>query len=80
VPTTQKILQPCSPQRRKMIGVVAYNANNFSVLLLTTQKSTLISVFVCFSALLATLLIIFPICGPQSRKIISVVAYTAEKL
>jgi hypothetical protein len=63
-----------------MIGVVAYNADNFSTLLPTTQKSTLILVRMCFSALLPTTLIIFLRCGPQRGKIICNVAYTAEKL
>jgi hypothetical protein len=34
----------------------------------------------CFSALLPTTLIIFPRRRPQRRKMIGVVAYTAEKL
>jgi hypothetical protein len=63
-----------------MIGVVAYNANNFSTLLPTTRISTLISVHVCFSALLPTTLIIFPRCRPQRRKMIGILAYAAEKL
>jgi hypothetical protein len=52
-----------------MIGVVAYNA-----------VSTLISLHVCFSALLPTTLIFFPRCRPQRGKMIGVIAYTAEKL
>jgi hypothetical protein len=63
-----------------MIGVVAYNADNFSTLLPTKRKSTVISVHICFSALLPTTLIIFPCCGPQRGKMIGVVAYTAEEL
>jgi hypothetical protein len=63
-----------------MIGVVAYNADNFFTLLPTTRKSTVISVHMCFSALLPTTPIIFPRCGPQRGKMIDVVAYTAEKL
>jgi hypothetical protein len=63
-----------------MIGVVAYNADNFSTLLPTMQKSTVISVHLCFSALLPTTPIVFPCCGPQRGKLIGVVAYTAEKL
>jgi hypothetical protein len=63
-----------------MIRVVAYNADNFSTLLPTMRKSTVISVHVCFSALLPTTPIIFTRCGPQRRKIFGVVAYTAEKL
>jgi hypothetical protein len=34
----------------------------------------------CFSALLPKTQIIFLHCGPQCRKMIGVVAYTAEKL
>jgi hypothetical protein len=63
-----------------MIGDVAYNANNFSPLLPTTWISTLISLHVCFSALLPTMPIILPRCQPQRGKMIGVVAYTAEKL
>jgi hypothetical protein len=63
-----------------MIGVVAYNADNFSTLLPTTRKSTVISVHICFYALLPTTPVIFPHCGPQRRKMIGVVAYTAEIL
>jgi hypothetical protein len=63
-----------------MIGVVVYNADNFSMLLPTTRKNTIILVHMCFSALLPTTLIIFPRCRPQRRKMIGVVAYTAEKL
>jgi hypothetical protein len=63
-----------------MIGVVAYNADNFSTLLPTTRKSTLISVHVYLSALLPKTPIIVPRCGPQRRKIIGIVAYTAEDL
>jgi hypothetical protein len=63
-----------------MIGVVAYNADNFSTLLPTTRKSTLISVHVYFSALLPTTPIIFLRCDPQRKKMIGVVAYTAENL
>jgi hypothetical protein len=70
----------CCPQRRKIIGVVVYNADNFSMLLPTTRKSTLILVHMCFSALLPTTLIIFLHCRPQRRKMIGIVAYTAEKL
>ncbi len=62
-----KIFQRCCPQRRKMIGVVAYNVQKYSNLR-------------CFSALLPTTPIIFLHCAPQRGKIISVVAYTAEKL
>jgi hypothetical protein len=75
-----KILQHCCPQRKKIIGVVAYNGDNFSALLPTTRKSTLISAHVHFSALLPTMPIIFLRCGPQRGKMIGVVAYTAEKL
>jgi hypothetical protein len=63
-----------------MIGVVAYNADNFSTFLPTTRKSTVISVHMCFSAFLPTTPIIFLRCGPQRGKMIGVVAYTAEKL
>jgi hypothetical protein len=63
-----------------MIAVVAYNADNFSRLLPTTRISTLISLHVCFSALLPTTPRIFPRCGPQRGKMIGVVTYTAEKL
>jgi hypothetical protein len=63
-----------------MIGVVAYNADNFSTLLPTRWKSTVILVHICFSALLPTTPIIFLPCGPQRGKMIGVVAYTAEKL
>jgi hypothetical protein len=63
-----------------MIGDVVYNADNFSALWPTTLKSALISVHVCFSALLPTTPIIFPHCRPQRRKMIGVVVYTAEKL
>jgi hypothetical protein len=79
LPTTPIIFQRCRPQHRKMIGVVAYNDDNFSTLLPTTQKCTIISVHMCFSALLPTTPVIFPRCGPQRGKMISVVAYTAEK-
>jgi hypothetical protein len=58
----------------------AYNGDHFSALLPTTRKSTLISVHACFSGLLPTMPIIFSHCGPQRRKMISVVIYTAEKL
>jgi hypothetical protein len=78
--TTPIIFLRCCPQRRKIIGVVAYNADNFSALLPTTRKSTLILVHMCFSAFLPTTQIIFLRCGPQRRKMIGVVAYTAEKL
>jgi hypothetical protein len=78
--TTPTIFQRCCPQRRKIISVVAYNSDNFFVLLPTTRKSTLISVHLHFSALLPTTPIIFLRCGPQRGKMISVVAYTAEKL
>jgi hypothetical protein len=61
-----------------MIGVVAFNAGNFSMLLPTTRKSTQISIHVCFSALLPTMPIIFLRCGPQRGKMIGVVAYTAD--
>jgi hypothetical protein len=63
-----------------MISDVAYNADHFFALLPTTWKSALISVHACFSPLLHTTLIYFPRCGPQQRKIIGNVAYTAEKL
>jgi hypothetical protein len=43
-------------------------------------KSTVISVHMCFSALLPTTPIIFLRCGPQRGKMNGVVAYTAEKL
>ncbi len=42
--------------------------------------NTLISVLICFSALLPIMQIIFLRCGPQHKKMISIVAYTAEKL
>jgi hypothetical protein len=80
LPTTPIIFLRCGPQRRKIIGVVAYNADNFSALLPTTRKSSLILVNMCSSALLPTTQIIFLRCGPQRRKIVGVVAYTAEKL
>jgi hypothetical protein len=63
-----------------MISVVAYNDYYFSAMLPKTQKSTLISVLVCFSALLPSTPKIFPCCGPQNGKMISKVAYTAGKL
>jgi hypothetical protein len=63
-----------------MIRIVAYNADNFSTLLPTTRKSTVILVHMCFSALLPTRPIIFLRCGPQRGKMIGGVAYTAEKL
>jgi hypothetical protein len=63
-----------------MISDVAYNSDNFFALLPTMWKSALISVHVCFSALLHTTPIIFVHCGPQQGKMISNVAYTAEKL
>jgi hypothetical protein len=63
-----------------MINVVAYNGYHFSMLLPTTQKSALIPIHVCFSALLPTTPIIFPRFGPQCGKMIGVVAYIAEKL
>ncbi len=50
------------------------------MLLPTTRKSILILLMCVFSALLPTTPVIFPRCGPQRGKIISVVAYTAEKL
>ncbi len=74
------IFQRCCPQCRKIIGFVAYNADYFSMLLPTTRKSTLISVHMCFSALLPTTSITFPCCGSQRGKIIGVVAYTTETL
>ncbi len=80
LPTTPIIFPRCRPQSGKMIGVVVYNANYFSALWPTTRKSALISVHVCFSALLPTTLIIFLRCRPQHRKIIGAVVYTAEKL
>jgi hypothetical protein len=63
-----------------MIGVVVYNADNFSALWPTTRKSVLISVHVLFSALLPTTPITFPRCRQQRRRMIGVVVYTAEKL
>jgi hypothetical protein len=80
LPTTAKVFERCCPQRRKIIGVVAYNGDNFSALLPTMRKSTLISVHVHFSALLPTTPIIFLCCGPQRGKMIAVVAFTTEKL
>ncbi len=62
-----------------MIGIVVYNADNFSVLLPTTGKSGLISVHERFSALLPFTLMIFPCCRPQRGTMIGVVVYTAEK-
>jgi hypothetical protein len=50
-----------------MFHVVSYNADNFSPLQATTQKSALNSVNVCFSALLPTVPIIFPRCGPARK-------------
>jgi hypothetical protein len=74
------IFQHCCPQGRKIVAVVAYNVDNFSTLLLTMLKSTLISVHMCFSVMLPTMRIIFLCFGPQQEKIIGVVAYTVEKL
>ncbi len=79
LPTTLNIFPRCCQQCRKMFQVVAYNANHFSTLEATTRKSALISVHVCFSALLPTTQIIFPRCRPQDGKIICVVAYNMEK-
>jgi hypothetical protein len=62
-----------------MIAVVAYNADNFSALLPTTRKSTLISVHVCFSALLPTTPINDWCYCLHSGKIIGVVDNNAEK-
>jgi hypothetical protein len=39
LPTTPIIFPSCCQQRRKMIGVVAYNADNFSALWTTAQKN-----------------------------------------
>jgi hypothetical protein len=66
---------------RKMFHVVAYNANQFSALWATAQKTFLISIHVWFSALFPTpTLIISPRCGPhRGKKIICVVPFTAEK-
>jgi hypothetical protein len=80
LPTTAQIFQRCCPQRRKIITVVAYNGNIFSGLLPTMRISTLVSVPVCFSALLPTMPIIFLRCGPLRGKMIGVVAYKSEKL
>jgi hypothetical protein len=63
-----------------MISVVHYNSDHFSALLPTMLENALISVCLCFSALLSIPPIIFPRCGPQSGKMISVVAYKVEKL
>jgi hypothetical protein len=38
LPTMQIIFLRCGPQRRKMIGVVAYTAENLSALLLPTMR------------------------------------------
>ncbi len=62
-----------------MFHLVAYNADHFSALRATTQKSALISFHVCFSALLLTTQIIFPHCRPQHGKIICVLDYIVEK-
>ncbi len=48
LPVTPKIFQHCGPQRRKIIGIFAYNAEHYSAFLPTTWKSTLISVCVFF--------------------------------
>jgi hypothetical protein len=56
-----------------MIAVVVYNADNLSALLPTTGKSPLISVHVCFSALLPSTPIIFLRCRPQRGKMIGVI-------
>jgi hypothetical protein len=62
-----------------MFHVVVYNGDHFSALQATTQKSDLICVLVCFSMLLPTTQIIFPLCRPQHGKIICVVACIMEK-
>jgi hypothetical protein len=54
--------------QKRFIGVVAYNSQNFSALLPTTRKSTLISVHVCFSALLPTTPIIFRVVDNSAEK------------
>jgi hypothetical protein len=88
--TTANIFPPCCPLRRKMFHVVAYNANHFSALLLTTQKRALISVHVCcsvvvannadyFSALWTTALKTCLRCCLQHGKMVSVVGSNAEK-
>jgi hypothetical protein len=73
LPTTPKIFQYCCPQRRKLIGIVAYNA-------VGNNKEKCSNFHVCFSAPLHTTPIIFPRCKPQRGKMIGIVAYTAEKL
>ncbi len=76
----QKFFSIIAHSTEKIIRVIAYNADHFSVSLPTKQKSTLISVHLYFFALLPTKPIIFLRCGPQRGKTVSVVAYTAEKL
>jgi hypothetical protein len=68
MPTMAKIFQRCCPQCREMIAIVACNADNFSALLPTTRKSALISVHVCFSALLPTMPIIFHVLDHNGEK------------
>ncbi len=71
----------------KMFQHCCHSAEKWSELLPSTAiiflrcclwKSTIISVQVCFSALLPTMPIIFPLCGLQCGKMIIFVAYTAE--
>jgi hypothetical protein len=56
---------------QKNVPRVAYNANNFPSLQATTQKSALILVHVCFSALLPTTPIIFPNVGHSKEKLLA---------
>jgi hypothetical protein len=66
--TPSKNVPRCCLQYRSFFRFVA-----------TTRKSALISVHVCFSALLPTTLTNFLDCGPQHGKMIGVVASTVEK-
>ncbi len=89
--TMPKNVQCCCPQhgKKKIIGAVGFNANDFSTLLPTMRKSALISVNARFSALLPITVIIFYIvdhsaekdwcCCLHSGKIIGVVDNNAEK-
>jgi hypothetical protein len=87
LPTTAKIFLALLPQHRKLIGVVAFNADHFSTLLPTMWKSTLISVhvFFCIVAYNANNFSFHVVdhsvekCCIHSGKIIGVVSNKAEK-
>jgi hypothetical protein len=68
LPTKPETFWCCCSQHRKIIIVVAYNADHFSSLLPTMRKSTLISVHVCFSVLLPTQRKNYWRCWQQRRK------------